>query len=492
MSQQHLASPDPESHAYDHRWRAMAPLLAGLAVSIMDVSLVLVALPSMQADLGIAAARAGWIPAVFMLTFATALLPFGRLGDSFGQRRLFLWGAASFALFSALCTLAPSLGTLIVGRAFQGLAGALMVPQIMATVAIIIPAGERTRAFALLAAVGSLAAVAGPLVGGLVLTADVSGLGWRSAFLLNALLASAVFVTGFRLIPEVPAVGRQPVDGAGALVFGVAMALVVYPLIEARTQGWHPGLIWMMAGSVPVLAVFVVWQKRQARRGGAQLLPETMLADRQFLLKLGLVALFFSGIPGLIMVLSLMLQTGHGLTPLATGVLTATFPLGVLIGSAVASRIPVRDPLRRVGTGALALAAGMMALNAVLAPVNGVPVALIAGPLLLCGMGMGTSMPMLFQTVMEGVRKSESGAASGAAQTLQYVGSALGIAVTGQLFFGGLPFGSGSTPAAFSAAASTATWYQIATYSLVAALLLRRRPARQSVLETHLKDSGRA
>ncbi len=476
--------------AHIHPWRALAPLLGGLAVGIMDVSLVMVALPSMQTELGITATRAGWIPTAFMLTFATALLSFGRLGDAFGQRLMFLWGAAGFAVFSALCTLAPSYGLLVTGRALQGLAGALMVPQIMATIAIIIPSGERARAFALFAAVGSLAAVAGPLLGGLVLTADPTGLGWRSIFLLNAVLALLVVIAGIRLIPAVAASGRPRIDGAGAVFFGIAVLLVVYPLIEARTHGWQLWLLALMACSVPTLTGFYLWQRLSARRGTAQLLPTALLGNRRFLLLLGLVALFFSGIPGLIMVLSIMLQSGHGLSPLATGLMTAASPLGVLAGSAAGSRLTVHDPLRRIGVGALALALGMAALHVLLATAGGTAtIWAIAGPLLACGVGMGTSVPTLFQTVMDGIGKADSGAASGAAQTLQYVGGAVGIAFATQVFFGALPNGTRSSAAEFSAATATATWYQIALYSLLAAALLLRRPASTPASERNWENS---
>lgn len=474
----------PHAEAYpESRWLAMAVLLLAGFMNLLDVTIVNVALPSMQQNLGATPAQIEWVVAAYTLAFSLALLPFGRLGDTFGRRRMFLAGVVCFTIASALCGMAPTMETLIVARAAQGVSGAMMAPQTLAIAQVIFPPKERGAAFALFGLTASFASVTGPIVGGLLIGADIGGLDWRPIFLVNIPVGIFAVVMALRFVPAIPGHRGAGVDGGGIALAALTLFLLVFPLIEGRDLGWPAWIFAMIACSLPAGYLFVRWQFAQASRDRPQLLPASLLSNHGFVVGTLISSAFFSGIPGFFLATAVFFQTGYGLTPLQSGVTTLPFSLGVMAASILSGRLGVAWQRERAVAGALMLMAAMIWLQMV-ASAQGETLDRLAfaAPFVLGGIGMGTAIAPLFQLILANVAGRDAGSASGAVQSFQQAGSALGVAIVGQLFFATfarLMALDGPSPlSAWRSAMVAAVWYEIAIFALVAAsVFLLKKPS---------------
>jgi EmrB/QacA subfamily drug resistance transporter len=460
----------------ERRWLTLFILLLAGFMNLIDVTIVNVALPRLQASFGATSSQIEWMVAAYVLAFALGLLPFGRLGDTIGRPRMFLLGVALFTLFSGLCGIAPDMNTLIFARVLQGLAGAMMMPQVLAIVQVIFPPQERGLAFSFFGLSAGLASVAGPLVGGLLIDADLFGLDWRPIFLVNLPIGLLAIAAGWALIPKMPGNPDLKHDPVGVLIAGAAIFLLVFPLIEGRGFGWPLWAFAMIAASFLAMAAFFFYERHRARSGLTQLLPVSLISNGSFLLGSVMTMTFFSGIAGFFLVLAVFLQTGFGFSPLESGLTTIPFPSGVLVASIVSGRLRGRFQRTRIAVGAGALVAGMMILSHVVAGIGDtVDHWDFVLPLALSGFGMGVAISSLFQTVLANVPPADAGAGSGSLQSFQQIGSALGIAITGEIFFSSLrdSFMAGSMPhPAFVAGLGNALLYEIVAFALVAVMIL--------------------
>jgi EmrB/QacA subfamily drug resistance transporter len=474
----------PASQAYPHRWAALFILLLASFMNMIDVTIVNVALPSMQANLGASESQIQWVAAGYVLAFALGLLPFGRLGDIVGRKMMFLTGVSAFTLTSALCGMAPSIEWLIAARLLQGLSGAMMTPQVLAIAQVMFPREERGGAFSLFGLTAGMASVAGPLAGGLLVGLDFMGLDWRPIFLVNVPLGILAIGAGLAIIPHTPRHHAMRNDLLGIALFSLAILLLIYPLIQGRDNGWPLWSFAMIGSSVVAMVLFYLWQRHRSRAGQSQLLPLTLMHNRNYLIGMAMTVLFFSGVPGLFLVLALFFQSGFGLTPIESGLTTIPFPIGIMIASFISGRLGSRFLSWRVAVGSLAFACGMALLHFT---ITGVHEAIdhwdFVPPLLISGIGLGIGISGLFQTILSGVPPQDAGSGSGALQAFQQVGGALSIAIIGQIFFSSLGSAGitskAAAHAAFVNAASHATWYVIGVFVLVAALVPFLRPLPQ-------------
>ena len=459
------------------RWFAMAALLMANFINLIDVTIVNVALPSLQDAFGATDSQIEWVVAVYIITFALLLIPMGRLGDALGRRRMFLWGVVVFTVGSALCGLAPSILGLVGARVVQGVGGAMMIPQTLAIVPALFAPRERGLAFALFGLSAGLASVTGPVLGGLLIAADFGGLDWRPIFLVNVPVGVIAVLAALRYVPDVRGDSGVKADVVGVGLAAAALLLVLVSLIEGRQLGW-PWWCWaMLAAALPVAVAFYRWQVAQEARDAAQLVPAALFRNRNFMIGTGLVMLVFAGIPGFFFSLALTLQVGNGLTPLESGLTTLPFSLGVLAASVASGRMGTRWPRARIMAGGLCLAAGMIGLRLVLpGPGEALVRLALTLPLVVAGIGLGTGISPLFQTVLANVAGRDTGAASGALQAFQQVGGALGLAVMGQIFFATvqarLP-GAVDRVAVYSDALSLALIFSICSFLLIAVLVWR-------------------
>jgi EmrB/QacA subfamily drug resistance transporter len=452
----------------------MIVLLVAGFMNLIDVTIVNVALPSMQRAFAASDSQIEWVVAAYILVFALGLLPFGRTGDMLGRRQMFLGGICVFTIGSALCGLAPSMGTLIAARALQGAGGAMMIPQTLALTPVLFPPHERGFAFSLFGLTAGLASVAGPVIGGLLIRADILELGWRPIFLVNVPIGIAAVFATLRFVPAPKGNRDIGVDLVGIALAAATLLMLIVPLIEGRQLGWPVWCLLMIGASLPVAAGFVVWEHRQRRRGAPELLPAALLESRNFLIGAAMVAALFSGIPGFFLVLALYLQNGYGLDPLTSGLTTLPFPVGVFFASLLSGQLGTRWPRRRITAGGLLLVAGMIWLRlAVLGTDDALSRVGFIPALLVGGLGLGMTVAMLFQTVLATVPPRDTGSASGALQAFQQVGAAFGVAIIGELFFSrlaGVMATGGDPHAAYAAAMAYAVGYNILAFVVVAAL----------------------
>jgi EmrB/QacA subfamily drug resistance transporter len=476
--------PQSKAEADPRRWLALAVLLIASFMNLIDVTIVNVAIPSMQQDLGANASQIEWVIAAYVLAFALGLLPFGRLGDIVGRTRMFLIGVGAFSAASAFCGLAPSIEWLIAARTVQGLAGAMMTPQVLAIATVTFPPEERGQSFSLFGLAAGLAAVAGPIVGGLLIGADFGGLDWRPIFLVNVPVGIVAVVLGWFIIPRPPGHPELRNDYAGIALFAAAMLALVYPLIEGRSVDWAPWTWELMGLAAVLLVLFVLWERRMARLGRPQLLSYSLITNGNFLLGAGITTIFASGIPGFFMVISIMLQVGFGFSPIESGLTNTPFSVGVLLVSLVAGRFGSSYLRTRVALAAGMLVVGIAWLHVIIARLgDSIDHWSFLPPLLLAGLGLGLGFSALFQTVLNGIPARDAGAAAGSLQAFQQVGGSIGVALVGQIFFASLGdvgtlfrTGPAAVHAAFARSAATATWYQIVSFALVIALVFLLRP----------------
>ena len=468
------ANPAPPPDPVPGRWLATATLLIATFMNVIDVTIVNVALPGLQRSLQASDSAIEWVVAAYILSFALFLMPFGRLGDVIGRRFIFMLGVTVFTLASLLCGMAPSIGWLVAARVLQGLGGAMMAPQTLAIIPALFPPAQRGLALSLFGVAAGLGSVSGPIVGGLLIAGNPLGLAWRSVFLVNVPIGILALIGSLRYLPRLPRSPGLRNDFVGIGIAVVTLLLVVIPLIEGRPQGWPAWCLVMLGLALPAALVFFAWESHRDRRGAAQLLPVGMMKNRNFVTGVLAGAALFSGIPPLWLVMAVFLQNGHGFTALQSGLTTAPFPCGVLLGSLVSGRLGIRWTRQRMALGALCLSAAMLGIGHVAnLPAEGFHGLGFAWPLALGGLGLGLTIAPLFQTVLAAAGTRDTGSASGTLQAFQQIGGALGIAVMGDLFFARLDHAVGVPQNAdYAAALNHALWYSTVSFALVAVLAL--------------------
>ena len=446
-----LAPPATAGQADPRRWLTLVILLLAGFMNLLDVSIVNIAIPSIQRDLHASYADVQWALAGYTLAYALVLITGGRLGDIFGRKRLFLIGVAGFTIMSALCGAATGPGMLIGCRVAQGAMGAIMVPQVLAVIQVIFPPHERIKALAGFGVTAGLGTVSGPLLGGLLIQHDLFGLGWRTIFLINVPVGVIAFAASAVLVRESKAASPPRLDPVGVGLISAALLLLLYPLVQGRQLGWPTWTYVSMALCLPVLAAFVWYERIKGRRDGSPLVPLGLFRDRAFSAGMAVAVTFFLGIASFGLVLTLFLQLGLGFTPLHAGLTFLPFSAGVLVSSGAAARLAPRFGRGVTMTGALTIAAGMAGLIATVHYYGPAVTTwdLVPG-LVAAGLGVGAVIAPLADIVLAGVPHRDAGSASGVFNTGLQVGNSIGIALIGVIFFGML--GSQSGPAASAAA----------------------------------------
>jgi EmrB/QacA subfamily drug resistance transporter len=426
-------------HSTARRWAPLPVVLAGTFMVVLDFFIVNVALPSIQSGLHASSGAIEWIVAGYGLTSAVLLITAARLGDRYGRRRVFSSGLALFTLSSAACGLVSTGELLVAGRLAQGAAAALLMPNVLSLVGVLYDGVDRAKALAAYGMTMGLAAVSGQLIGGLLVAANLAGLGWRSCFLINVPIGVAALALAPRLIPESrsPLTGRPDLLGTALVTCG--LTAIVLPLVEGRQHGW-PLWTWISLAVAPaILTLFWRHQFALHRRGGSPLLSPELFATRR--LRAGLVAqlAFWFGQASFFLVLALYLQLGRGLSALHAGLVFTILAAAYLAASLRAPALTERHGRRVLASGALMLAVGHLTLLGTVAAIGiGGPVLALTPGLALIGAGMGLGITPLATIVMAGMAPEHAGATAGVLATMQNVGNALGVAVVGVVFFGAL------------------------------------------------------
>jgi EmrB/QacA subfamily drug resistance transporter len=472
------------------RWLALAVVLLAVAIDLIDTTIVNVAIPSIQEDLGASAAAIEWIVAGYTLAFAVILITGGRLGDAFGRKRLFLTGVAGFTVTSAIAGLAQTPDALIAARVGQGVMAALMVPQVLSMIQVNFSPEERPKAYGMYGAFAGIATISGPIVGGLLVQADLFSLDWRPIFLINVPVGILTLIAAAKLVPESRAEHAQRFDFAGVGIVTGALMLLLYSLVQGRELDWPAWTFVSMAASVPAFGLFALHQRRRARRGGSPLVPLALFRQRGFVGGVVGGLVFFSGVASFFLVMTITLQAGLGFSPLHTAATFLPWSLGIAIASGVSVQLAPKLGRRLTVAGSLAMAAGMSAiLYAVDAAGADLGTWALAPGLLVSGLGMGMVAPTLIDVALAGVRGRDAGSASGVINTSLQLGGAIGVAVIGVIFFGLLPEGAqlpADLPTGFASTLRDTMRFVIGIYllSAVAMMLLPKHASRTDAEDT--------
>ena len=408
---------------YAGRWRALGVIAVAQLLTALDATIVNIALPTAQLDLGFDDARRQWVITAYTLTFAGLLLIGGRVADRVGRRTALLVALGGFAVASAVAGSAPTFEVLIAGRALQGACAAVLAPTALSSIAVMFTDGrERGRAFAVYGAVASSGAIVGLVVGG-ALTELVS---WRWCLLVNVLFALAALVAGLRLLPRSEPHPGVPLPFVSAATATAGLAGLVYGAAHAAEHGWTDAGVWGPGlGGLALLAAFAVRQARSA----TPMLPLALFGDRRRVLAYVAIASGVVASFGLSLMLTYYFQAVLGWSPLHTGL--AFLPLSAAVsvsGYAVSGRLARSIQARWLVAAGLALAACGIGLLATLDLGSGYLTTVLPAMALL-GLGMGGIFTPAIQVVTSDVSPRDAGVAAAVANVAMQVGSSLGVAV---------------------------------------------------------------
>ncbi len=409
-------------------------------MDLVDVTIVNVAIPSIQREAGASFSQIQWITAGYALAFAAGLVTGGRLGDIHGRKRLFLVGIGGFTLASALCGFAANPEMLVASRILQGGMAAMMVPQVLSIVHATFPAHERGKVFGLFGAVVGLGAVTGPLLGALLTEWDLFGLGWRPIFLINLPVGIAGLLLGHRFITESKAPRALKLDLVGVALVTLGLLMLLYPLTRGRELGWPLWGYLTMAGALGVFGALVAYERRKTRIDGSPLIELSLFKVKSFAAGIAVQTVFGVGLGIFFLVWTLYMQFGLGWSPLRAGLTGVPFSIAV----SVAAGMSVQTLVPRFGRKVLQAGALVMGLGVLIyiweAGRYGLSIASwqMALPLVVMGAGMGLIVAPLTDVVLSEVPKEHAGSASGLINTVQQMGNALGLGLVSVVFFGAM------------------------------------------------------
>lgn len=431
MMQNDLAPPEPR------RWAMFAVLLVGSFLPPLDFFIVNVALPSIQGELGTSSSAEQMVISAYAALYAVTLITGGRLGDLYGRSRVFFLGLVGFTAASVLCGFAWSPWVLIAGRALQGVTAAIMAPQALASIQAIFPESEKPLALSLYGAVFGLASVIGQALGGILISLNLFGTGWRAVFLVNLPIAILVMLFGIPLLKKTREQYTGKLDPVGMGLSMLTLALLIVPLIEGREAGW-PLWSWLSLAATPGLAwVFWRYESQLARNGGAPLLDPAALRAPGLSRAL-FIALSFYSIGSFFLLFSVYLQNALQVSALSAGLVFLPFGAGFLLG-------PLATPFFRRLVGAWVNPIGMALetsgflglawlINAT--PIGVAPApAPLAGILFGIGFGQGLALPTLMRMITSRVAPAYSGMIAGIASSTLQVSTALSVALIGGIFY---------------------------------------------------------
>ncbi len=426
---------DPRHLTPRRKTLALLTVIIALVLEIVDMTIVNTALPAIKASLGTDARGSQWIVAGYSLAFAVLLMAGGRLGDSYGYRRMFVGGIIGFTLASAACGLSATAGQLVAARMLQGATGAIMAPQAMALVQVIFEPVERIARMAMFGVIGGLAAIAGPILGGLLISANLFHLGWRIIFLINLPVGTLAVIAGLLFLPKTRSGRPAGFDLVGIALFGTAMAALFWPLIGAGEGGIRPGAALCLLAVVPLVWAGMRHVTGRVRDLRPALFDPELFAIATFRKGLLISIAFAASGAGFLLVFAFSMQAERGASPLFTGLLHMPYGFGAMFGIGFVSR----SLLPRLGRRVLVIGACTM-LPAVGLILGGItvwhwPWVLVGLLLVLCGTGMGMTSGCIGPIVVSRVDRDHAGAASAMLKTAQQFGSALGVTLIGGMYF---------------------------------------------------------
>jgi EmrB/QacA subfamily drug resistance transporter len=472
---------EQSAQPYRWRWAALFVILAAEVMDLLDALVTTIAGPSIRVDLGGADSLIQWLGAGYTLAMAVGLVTGGRLGDLYGRKRMFIIGAAGFAVSSLSCAFAQDPGMLITSRVAQGLFGAVMLPQGLGMIREMFTPKEMAAAFGAFGPVMGLSAVGGPILAGWLVTADFFDLGWRMIFLINLPLGVAAVLGAVKFLPKSITTHATKLDLPGVAILSAGAFMVIFPLVQGRDLGWPLWTYAMIVAGVLTFGLFTLYTNAVQRRGGDPLVTPSLFRKRAFTGGLLAGGAFFSGMIGFSLVFSLYLQIGLGYSPLKTGLAGVPQAAGMVIGFVIAGAwlsAKLGRKLLHLGLIIMVLGVALFAVILHAAGPAGVSPWGLSPALAIVGLGMGLLMAPFFDIILAGVEEHEMGSASGSLNAVQQLGGALGIAILGTVFFHVLKIGpQGPTPSSVERGMQATLWIEVGllVVTFVAGFLLPKK-----------------
>lgn len=407
-------------------WAVLAALCPGMFITLLDLTIVNVAVPDISDDLGAGLDEILWVVNIYALALATLIITAGRLGDLFGKQRLYVGGVLLFTVASFACGLAQDPTQLIILRGVQGVGAAMIMPQTLSIIADIFPPGKRGVALGVWGAVVGLSGAAGPTVGGLLIT----NLSWRWIFFVNIPVGAVALIMAAAFMPRMKKSVRHRLDIPGVALATAALLCLTYALIEGERYDWANWIWALLAVAGVLLIVFLRYERSQ--QDNEPLLPFSPFRDRNFSIVNGVGVVASFGVIGLLLPVVIYMQSVLGFSALKTGLVLLALAGGGVVSSAPAGILAEKFGAKFILMfGLVSFAAGLVWLAAVAEPGAGWVSSL--GPLFLAGFGAGCTFTPMASEVVRNVPVSLNGAASGVHNSLRQVGSVLAGAVVGAM-----------------------------------------------------------
>ncbi len=468
----------------ERHWLALAVLLAGAFMALLDTTIVNVAIPTIRTSLTASNATLSWIVSGYALAFGLALIPAGRVGDRLGHKWVFIAGLSLFTVASLACGLARDDVQLITARAVQGLAGGIFFTPITALIQLMFSDRKRARAFAVLGATIGFSVALGPLVGGLIIAASGTDTGWRLVFDVNIPLGALGVIAAVMLLPAGAENADTAADWPGLLLLSAGLVALLTPLIEGQQEGWPLWTYASMAGAIALLAVFALWERHVEKTGTDPLVPPRLFAHASFTGGVLLALVYFAAFTSIFFTIALLWQAGLGHTALQSGLVLTPFAIGLIGGASQSDALAARFGRTVLVAGLGMVTVGITAVWLLLALTASAGYSgwQLVAPLLTAGVGSGLFIAPNVDFIVATIDPGDAGAASGVIGTAQRIGSAIGIAIIGTVLFGTLHVSSAGPNAVALAFGHSATLamaasagLSIAAFALVFALPKRTR-----------------
>lgn len=419
-----------------NRWLILGIVLAAEIMDLLDSTIVNVAGPSLQRELGASPSALQWVIGGYTLTLGAGLVIGGRLADRYSRRNVFLVGIVAFTLASLLCAIAPTVGALIAFRLIQGFAGALVLPHVIGFIRDVFPPEEIGKAFAIFGPVFGLGGILGPVIGGFIIDGDIASTGWRAVFLVNIPIGLAVIALAWIYLPKRDSDHSIKIDLVGCLLIIASSGLLLLPLIQGQQAGWP---LWTFVSLIVSLLGFVIFTFQQRwviSRNKTPLVDPDIFKSTTYNLGLAGIFTFFAGFTGVYLIITLFLQIGQGYTARGAGIANIAIALGTAVGGALSGAVLAEKFGTRVlQFGGLAQIAGALLIFFALPDMQSFNFWHIAPGMFISGFGTGLVVAALFDAILLAIKDDLVSSASGVLASVQSIASSVGVAIFGTIFF---------------------------------------------------------
>jgi EmrB/QacA subfamily drug resistance transporter len=400
-------------------------------MDMLDLTVTNIAAPSISQTLSGGQMLMQWLGAAYALAMGVFLIIGGRLGDKYGQRKLFLIGIAGFTVSSLSCGLSLNPTMIIISRLAQGAFGAMMIPQGMAIMAENFPRDMLTKAFAFFGPIISISMVLGPIFAGFLINADILHTGWRSIFLINVFLGVIGFIIAYRVLPKNNGDRSINLDWLGSGFLGGMMLFLLYGLIEGSNNGWSTISLFSIGMGILFLCLFS-WRQTTATH---PLIKPSLLKNRGFTAGLTLGLVYFAVVSGLNYIISIFLQLGLGASPFEASLEMSPLAIGVIISSIIVPKLINKLGREVISIGLLTTAVGLFLFYILINQAATITLWSLFPSIFIIGFGMGFCIGTLFDFAIGDISPDEAGSASGSLSAAQQLSGSIGIAAMTSVFF---------------------------------------------------------